>query len=315
MASSDKNTENSTSSSSSNPPHLAFTTISNVKLHVPIQLSFSQPNYKKWSRLFLLLVRRFTLHGFLSDSSSPSSADDDEWYQLDALLQGWILSTISDEVSDLVISTTSTAAELWRVIHALFHDNKHARAMQLEHQFRTTVKGTMPMATYCQTLRNIADWLDDVDAPVSESQLVLQMLWGLPEDLQAQTSFLQFQQPLPNFLQTRSALLLLDRQRQSITDAAGTALLAGRTGDPHYGTSSGGFGRGSGMPGSGYSGGSGGRRQQGRNSGRGGGGRGRGRGRNSGSQRHPNDGCVPWNSLQPNPGSGSSDGNRDASVQ
>ncbi|VFQ66939.1 unnamed protein product [Cuscuta campestris] len=180
MASSDKNSENSTSSSS-NPPHVAFTTISNVKLHVPIQLSFSQPNYKKWSWLFLLLVRRFTLHGFFSGSSSPSSADDDEWYQLDALIQGWIPSTISDEVSDLVISTTSTAAELWKVIHALFHDNKHARAMQLEHQFRTTVKGTMTMATYCQTLQNIADWLDDVDAPVSESQLMLQMLRGYPK--------------------------------------------------------------------------------------------------------------------------------------
>ncbi|VFQ67263.1 unnamed protein product [Cuscuta campestris] len=282
MASSDKPSENSTSSSSSNAPHLAFTTISNVKLHVPIQLSFSQPNYKKWSRLFLLLVRRFTLHGFLSGSTTPSSADDDEWYQLDALIQGWILSTITDEVSDLVISTTTTAAELWRVIHALFHDNKHARAMQLEHQFRTTIKGSMTMATYCQTLRNIADWLDDVDAPVSESQLVLQMLRGLPDDLQAQTSFLQFQQPLPTFLQTRSALLLLERQRQTIMDDAGTALMAGRTGSSPYGGSSGGFGRSGGTPGSGHNGGSdGGHGQQGRNSGRSGGGRGRGRGRNS----------------------------------
>ncbi|VFQ84459.1 unnamed protein product [Cuscuta campestris] len=165
--------------------------------------------------------------------------------------------------------------------------------MQLEHQFRTTVKGTMTMAMYCQTLRNISDWLDDVDAPVSESQLVLQMLRGLPEDLQAQTSFLQFQQSLPNFLQTRSALLLLDRQRQSIADDAGTTLLAGRTGGPPYGTGSGGFGRGSGAPGSGHSGGSGGRGPQGRNYGRGGGGRGRGRGRNSGSQRHPQDGYLP----------------------
>ncbi|RAL42440.1 hypothetical protein DM860_016727 [Cuscuta australis] len=73
--------------------------------------------------------------------------------------------------------------------------------MQLEHQFCTTVKGSMPMATYCQTLRNIADWLDDVDAPVSESQLVLQLLRGLPDDLQAQTSWMQVQQPQPNFLQ------------------------------------------------------------------------------------------------------------------
>ncbi|VFQ61977.1 unnamed protein product [Cuscuta campestris] len=145
-------------SSSPKPPHLAFS-VSNVKLHVPIQLSFSQPNYKKWSRLFLLLARQFNLHGYLNGSIAPISDDDDEWFQLDAILQGWILSTITDEVSDLVLSSVSTASALWKMIHDLFHDNKHARAMQLEHQFRTTVKGSTPMAAYCQELRNIADWI------------------------------------------------------------------------------------------------------------------------------------------------------------
>ncbi|RAL51622.1 hypothetical protein DM860_018162 [Cuscuta australis] len=305
MDNSDKTTDKSPSSSttSSNSPHLAFTAISNVKLHVPIQLSFSQPNYKKWCRLFLLLVRRFNLHGFLSGSKVPSSADDDEWFQLDALLQGWILSTVTDEVSDLVISSTSTASELWRVIHDLFHDNKPARAMQLEHQFRTTVKGSMPMATYCQTLRNIPDWLDDVDAPVSESQLMLQLLRGLPDDLQAQTSWMQFQQPQPNFLQVRSELLLLERQRLHSIET-GTALLAGRT---------------SGQPGTnqqqphGRTGGvadpAAGRGYLGRGGGRGGHSRGRGRGRNSGGQRH-SDGYGSWNSpnQNPNPTLGGIDG-------
>ncbi|VFQ95875.1 unnamed protein product [Cuscuta campestris] len=161
-------------SSTQKSPHLAFS-VSNVKLHVPIQLSFSQPNYKKWSRLFLLLARRFNLQGYLNGSIAPISDEDDEWFQLNAILRGWILFTITDEVSDLVLSSVSTASALWTVIHDLFHDNKHARAMQLEHQFRTTVKGSTPMATYCQELRNIADWLDDVDAPVSEHQLILQM--------------------------------------------------------------------------------------------------------------------------------------------
>ncbi|VFQ84024.1 unnamed protein product [Cuscuta campestris] len=140
--------------------------------------------------------------------------------------EGWILSTITDEVSDLVLSSVSTASALWTVIHDLFHDNKHARAMQLEHQFRTIVKGSTPMAAYCQELRNIADWLDDVDAPVSEHQLILQMLCGLPNDLQAQTSFLQFQDPMPSFLQVWSALLLLDWQRTLLGGTSSTALLA-----------------------------------------------------------------------------------------
>ncbi|VFQ97243.1 unnamed protein product [Cuscuta campestris] len=110
-------------------PHLAFTIISNVKLHVPILLSFSEPNYKKWSRLFLLLVQRFSLGDSLTGKLAPSSAGDTERYQLDALIQEWILSPINDEVSDLVLSSINSATELWQSIHSLFHDNKPAQTM------------------------------------------------------------------------------------------------------------------------------------------------------------------------------------------
>ncbi|VFQ83752.1 unnamed protein product [Cuscuta campestris] len=110
--------------------------------------------------------------------------------------------------------------------------------MQLENQFRTTKKGSLSISAYCQTLKNLADWLDDVDAPVSKIQLVLQVLWGLPDDMRRQTSFLQFQTPPPTFLQTRSALLLLERQQSDLDSAdpsPGTALFtAGHTGaHPH----------------------------------------------------------------------------------
>ncbi|VFQ62008.1 unnamed protein product [Cuscuta campestris] len=230
-----ENSKITSQNNSSKPPHLAFTTISNVKLHVPVQLSLSQPNYKKWSRLFLLLVRRFNLKGYIDGSVVPLFDDDDEWFQLDALLQGWILSTITDEVSDLVISSVSTASALWKVIHDLFHYNKHTRAMQLEDEFRTTVKGNSTMAAYCQQLQNLANWLDDVDAPVSQHQLVLQMLRGLPADLEGQTSFMQFQDLMPTFLQVRSALMLLDRQRTGPSDSGSTAFLTTRVGGNSHG--------------------------------------------------------------------------------
>ncbi|VFQ79118.1 unnamed protein product [Cuscuta campestris] len=231
---------------------------------------------------------------------------------------GWILSTISDEVSDLVISSVSTASDLWKVIHDLFHDNKNTRAMQLEHEFRTTVKGNTTMAAYCQHLQNLADWLDDIDAPMSQHQLVLQMLRGLPADLQAQTSFLQFQDPLPTFLQARSALMLLDRQRSPMADTGSTALLAGRPGansggrQPSSGSSGGaqhgGSFHGSGLQhGGSYGEGSsfGQRNGYGRGGGRGNGSRGRGRGRQSSSrQRTYPSGPNAWNSPHPNHNSG-----------
>ncbi|VFQ64388.1 unnamed protein product [Cuscuta campestris] len=236
-------------------PHLAFTIISNVKLQVPITLSFSEPNFKKWSHLFLLLIRRFNLEGFLTGEKTSTEKDDVEWLQLDALIQGWILSIVNDEVSDLIISSTTSAVDLWKSIHNLFHDNKAARAMQLEQKIFNTAKGTSTIASYCQMLRNIADWLDDVDAPVTANQLVLQTLRGLQEDLSNQASFLQFQKPPPTFMETRSALLLLEGQRRTHTVAAegSTALAANGGGGPrglgygghggqHFGHSSGGNG-------------------------------------------------------------------------
>ncbi|VFQ66807.1 unnamed protein product [Cuscuta campestris] len=125
--------------------------------------------------------------GFLDGTTIAASSNDTEWLQFDALLQGWILSTVTDEVSDLVLANSPSAHSLWTAIYKLFHDNKHARAMQLEHRFRTTVKGNRTINEYCHLLKNLADYLDDVDAPVTEHALVLQVLQGLPQDIRGQT--------------------------------------------------------------------------------------------------------------------------------
>ncbi|VFQ66823.1 unnamed protein product [Cuscuta campestris] len=183
-----KVTSNNETSSPNNSPHLAFTTISNIKLHIHVQLSLSEPNYKKWSRFFRLLILCFNLKGFIDGTTIASSADNAEWYQFDALIQGWILTTITDEVFDLVLANNLSAHALWKAIYNLFHNNKHARAMQLEHRFRTTVKGHLSINEYCRLLKNLSEYLDDVDAPVTEHALVLQDLQGLPHDIRSQPS-------------------------------------------------------------------------------------------------------------------------------
>ncbi|VFQ65918.1 unnamed protein product [Cuscuta campestris] len=171
-------------------------------------------------------VWRFNLEGFLTSATTSIGKDDVDWLQLDALIQEWILSTVNDEVSDLIIYSTTSTADLWKAIHNLFHDNKAARAMQLEQRFYNTIKGASTIATYCQTLRNIANWLDDVDAPVTENQLILQTLCGLPKDLGSRRPFCNSKNPPPIFMETRSALLLLEGQRcpQTAPCDEGTAL-------------------------------------------------------------------------------------------
>ncbi|VFQ99309.1 unnamed protein product [Cuscuta campestris] len=95
--------------------------------------------------------------------------------------------------------------------------------MQLEHRFRTTVKGTKTINEYCHTLKNLADYLDDVDAPVTEHALVLKVLQGLPHDIRGQVHFLQYQNPFPTFLEVRSALLLVEQQQADALSNAGSS--------------------------------------------------------------------------------------------
>ncbi|VFQ71656.1 unnamed protein product [Cuscuta campestris] len=190
--------------------------------------------------------------GFLDGTTIAASSNDTEWLQFDALLQGWILSTVTDEVSDLVLANSPSAHSLWTAIYKLFHDNKHARAMQLEHRFRTTVKGNRTINEYCHLLKNLADYLDDVDAPVTEHALVLQVLQGLPQDIRGQVTFLQYQTPFPTFLEVRSALLLVEQQQTDATHGAGSStapLIAGSGGGS---PAAGGQQRQTGGPGRGY---------------------------------------------------------------
>ncbi|VFQ77006.1 unnamed protein product [Cuscuta campestris] len=279
--------------SSNNSPHLAFTTISNIKVHIRVQLSLLEPDCKKWSRLFCLLIFRFNLKGFIDGTTITSSADDAEWYQFDAQIQGWILSTITDELSDLVLANNLSTHALWKPIYNLFHDNKHAWVMQLEHRFRTTVKGNRSINEYCHLLKNLSEYLDDVDAPVTEHALVLQVLQGLPHDIHSQVQFLQYQNPPPTFLEARSALLLIEQQQHDSLHGNGappTALL--RIG------SGGGFGGGAQrqdrMDGRGYGG-------HGRVPGGGNRGRGCGQGPGGGGfQRQPS-GPTPCQLPSPNP--------------
>ncbi|VFQ60244.1 unnamed protein product [Cuscuta campestris] len=60
----------------------------------------------------------------------------------------------------------------------------------LELRFRTMVKGNQSITEYCRLLKNLSEYLDDVDAFVTKQALVLQMLQGLPHDIWSQNDAL-----------------------------------------------------------------------------------------------------------------------------
>ena len=68
------------------------------------------------------------------------------------------------------------ARDLWVAIETLVNDNKEPRAIFLSSQFHSFVQGDLSISEYCQRLKTMADSLHDVGHPVSEPQLVLNLL-------------------------------------------------------------------------------------------------------------------------------------------
>ncbi|XP_012834005.1 PREDICTED: uncharacterized protein LOC105954868 [Erythranthe guttata] len=105
---------------------------------------------------------------------------------------------------------------------SLFTDNKDYRAIELEEKFKSLKKGTLSIHDYCQIIKTTAGKLADVGNPISDKQLVLQTLHGLPKNYGTVANLISFKNPLPTFLQTRS---LLQMEETRIAELEQTAVV------------------------------------------------------------------------------------------
>jgi hypothetical protein len=62
----------------------------------------------------------------------------------------------------------------------MFHDNKHSHVVQLKNQFNNTNMEDFPSTkAYSTCLKTLSDQLANVDSPVTNTRLVLMMIYGL----------------------------------------------------------------------------------------------------------------------------------------
>lgn len=86
----------------------------------------------------------------------------------------------------------TSAHDLWTSLASLFTDNKDYRAIQLEEQFKSLKKGSLSIHDYCQKIKTTTDSLEDVDHPITNKQLVLQTLYGLPKSYGTVVNLISF---------------------------------------------------------------------------------------------------------------------------
>ncbi|KAJ0555878.1 putative RNA-directed DNA polymerase [Helianthus annuus] len=165
------------------------------------------------------------------DKEKEQTTPTETWERLDSIVLQWIYSTISTDLLHTVLKPNTTAYEAWTTIANIFQDNKATRTIDLNNKFANTHLDQFPnMSAYCQALKVIFDQLSNLGSPVTDEQLVLQLLSGLTEQYENTASVIQQMKPLPDFYDTRSRLCMAESRKLSqarhSAQSAGTALTA-----------------------------------------------------------------------------------------
>lgn len=97
---------------------------------------------------------------------------------------------------------------------ANFLNNKGSRVAALEQEFSNLTLGVCSsMEAYCQKLKDLVGQIGDVDNPVTESILVLQMVRGLPPEFDVVGAYIN--QSSPSW-ETTCSMLQLEQHMQNV---------------------------------------------------------------------------------------------------
>ncbi|KAJ0668992.1 putative RNA-directed DNA polymerase [Helianthus annuus] len=170
--------------------------------------------YSAWVKLH---ARGYRVLNHIDGTAPPAKTDPtyESWAEIDAIVLQWVYGTLSDDLLVRVLDAETTARLAWEKIQNIFISNKSSRAATLEHEFtNTTLSSCASLDDYCQKLKDLAEQLGDVDHPVTESRLVLQLelVRGLPTEFDTVASFIN--QSSTTWDNARS-MLQLEQHRQN----------------------------------------------------------------------------------------------------
>lgn len=150
------------------------------------------------------------------------------WRHTDPTLLLLLYATIADGLYEVVRGAGNTVHCVWSQLHEFSLANQPAQAMHLSAECRALTQGDLRVTEYCGRLKALAD----VDEPITDRTLTLQLLRGLSRWYQVIATVNPMQTPFPTFNQARFRLLL----KEITQDARGridgsTALTIGGGGD------------------------------------------------------------------------------------
>ncbi|KAK4413588.1 hypothetical protein Salat_2771500 [Sesamum alatum] len=197
-----------------------------IKDLVPVSLD--QTNYMKWNHLVLPVLEIYDLQDHIDGSSkspSPTSHDSNnkeiptpkflKWRRIDRLILTWLNATIHLDLLPLLFKCTS-AHEAWTTLKSHFLDITAARELHYKYQLQSIKKGDLSITTYMTKLKDVSDSLLAIDHSVSDHELVLHALQGLPASYESFITVAANQKPSPTFKELWTMLLTHESRLEQI---------------------------------------------------------------------------------------------------
>ncbi|CAN6164739.1 unnamed protein product [Urochloa humidicola] len=196
----------------------------NIQSRVPIVLDLDDANYTVWTRAFSAVFGQYGL-GDHVDGSDPKG--DSDWVQNDCAIVSWLYNRVTPDLLAAISTNDDTTSSLWCGIRALFLANKNTRAVYRNAEFRSFLQGDLPVFTYCTRMKTMADRLGDLGSPITNADLIQNIICGLNPRLHHYVPHLTVRKRLPTFHKARS-MLQIEEQRLAESEKlqAASALIA-----------------------------------------------------------------------------------------
>ncbi|GKE08263.1 retrovirus-related pol polyprotein from transposon TNT 1-94 [Tanacetum coccineum] len=118
------------------------------------------------------------------------------------------------------VTTPGNAKALWDRLKELFHDNKDARAINLDNELWSIKIGKITVNEYCTKIRSMADRLINLGCVVSDKNLVIYTINGLDSRFATLVEIIHNRETFPSFENVRTMLLL---KESSFTNDSGSS--------------------------------------------------------------------------------------------
>ncbi|KAH0762701.1 hypothetical protein KY290_018774 [Solanum tuberosum] len=200
-----------------------------------VNFIFEGKDYGGWRRSILIALSAKNKLGFIDGSCKPpvaGSPDLQLWNRSNDMVTSWLLNSLSKDIVDSVIYSTSAHA-LWKDLEDRFGQPNGAKLYHLQKELSDLVQGTNDIAGYYTKLKGLWDELDilntktcyscactcggkSVSAKSLQDERLIQFLMGLNDAYSPARSNILMINPLPTVSLAYSLIIQDEQQRESV---------------------------------------------------------------------------------------------------